>query len=72
MRMRKLILLIAVWASAGNAAKSVPATYSVNGKIVSAEEAVLAVLKGGQALKCQPVEAKATKTGVNLKPKKAE
>lgn len=62
-------IAIALFLSQANAGE---ATYLVNGKETSAIEATLASLKNPEAkvFKCQPVEAKSSKTGtVSLKKK---
>lgn len=40
--------------------------YLVNGSKSSAEEAILASLKGAEAFRCQSVEAKVSKSGTSI------
>lgn len=67
-----IICLSALMSSVAFADKTVAPKYYVDGQFVSAEAAIMAIAKGGHAMKCQDVEMKATKTGVSLKAAKAQ
>jgi hypothetical protein len=48
-----------------------PPTYVVDGKTVSAAEAMVALLNGKTAFKCTEMEAQETRGGISIKAKKA-
>lgn len=56
------------------ASKSVPAIFHVNGKIVSAQEALMAASEQKEVYKCTQVELKPSKSGTSfsLRNKKAQ
>jgi hypothetical protein len=72
--MHKLVLfaLVALSLNAHAKTKSAPPKYYIDGKQVSLEQAVLSAAAGKEAMKCQPVELKETRTGLSLKAVKAE
>lgn len=63
--MKYIIIVSSLFAYAAVAAEY-EQFYVVNGKKVSAEEAVLASVKGSQAYKCTAVEAKVSKAGTSI------
>lgn len=60
------LAMAALAATSFGATKSVPATYIVNGKIVTNVEALLSASKGESVMKCTIVELKPSKSGTSF------
>lgn len=62
----KLLTLIGILASTTTHAAEYKQLYLVNGKESSAEQAILASMKGSEVLKCQSAEFKVSKSGTSI------
>ncbi len=77
MHVSKIAMALAVAMSSpcfarGLKQQSAPPVFVVDGKNVSASEAVVAVLNGKTAMKCTEMEAREGRSGITLKAKKAD